>query len=102
MAACELRPEPRPAEPLDRLAIRRLGCIGVGEERPRARLDTERKVATCRLRGRYQSVQRIARELRVAGMHAGLDQLEPRPHSQPGIDALRVDFSGCRCGLLLA
>ena len=90
MAARELGPAPRPAEPLDRLAIRRLGGIAIGEKRPRTRLDAEREVATCRLRGRREPVQRIARELRVADARGGLDQLEPRPHRQPGKDAVRV------------
>ena len=89
-------------EPLDRLAIRRFGCVAVGEQRPRTRLDAERDVATCRLRGRREPVQRIVRELRVADAGRSLDQLAPRPHRQPRKEAVRVDLSGCRCRLLVA
>jgi hypothetical protein len=102
MGAGELRTQPGTAQPLDRLAVQRVGGGAVAYQRPGARLDAKREVGAGRLGRLPKSLQRIACELCVSGARGCLDELGQRPGGDPRLEGVRGGLSGRRGRLLVA
>jgi hypothetical protein len=77
MTAGELDVDAGAGEPLDRLAIERLGGFPVAEQRLRAGLDAERPVGATGPGCLRKLAEGIDSELRLAAPNGGLDQLDP-------------------------
>src|ERR1700742_1541897 len=89
MTAGDLAADAGPCEPLDRLAIERLGGFPVAQQRPRAGLDAERPVGAAGPGRLRKLAEGIASTLRVPAPDGLLDQLDRRIIAPPrGVSVL--------------
>ncbi len=91
----QVGPQPCAAQPLDRLAIQRLGRRARGHQCPRSGVDTERPVALAGVRVLAEPRDGVPGELDVLGPAGGLDQLGQRPR---GDEQLRCVLAGIQGG----
>src|SRR6476469_1874088 len=76
MTSGELDADAGAGEPLDRLAVERLGGFPVAQQRPRAGLDAERPVGATGPGCLRKLAEGIDRELRLPASDGRLDQLD--------------------------
>jgi len=89
VGAGQFRAYPRPAQPVDRLAVAGLGRCSLAQQRAAARLDAGRDIVAAGLRGLRQLRERVVSEFGVSCARGGLDELGQRKDGDMRLKGVR-------------